>query len=139
MNPRVERVTDLIFLLKSKCLENELEIMKQSNLSASEFHGIDKLNPGEIVSGKSLSQKMDLSPSRASRIVEKMVKKDFLLRECDPLDRRRCKLVLSEKGIEIKKKIEMMRSDCEKKIREIFSRKEIASFSLGIEKTIKVL
>jgi DNA-binding MarR family transcriptional regulator len=139
MAEKPERVTDLIFRLKSKCLENERKIMKQSHLSVSEFHGIDKLNPGEVVSGKLLSEKMDLSPSRASRIAEKMVKKGFLKRECDPRDRRRCNLELSAQGIEVKRKIEDMRSGCEMKFRKIFSRKEFADFAINIEKTIEIL
>lgn len=139
MNQKPERVMDLIVILKSKCLENEMKIMRESNLSVSEFNGIDKLTPGEIVSGKLLSEKMDLSPSRASRVVERMVRKGFLIRAYDSRDRRRCNLELSEKGIDIKNRIEAMRAGCEMKFRKMFTRKEFADFAFHIEKTLKIL
>ena len=139
MNQKPERVMDLISVLKSKCLENELKIMKESNLSASEFNGIDKLNPAEVVTGKLLSEKMGLSPSRASRVVERMVRKGFLKREYDSRDRRRCNLELSERGIDIKNKIEEMRAGCEMRFRKMFTRREFAEFAIHIEKTIEIL
>lgn len=139
MPDRPGKVMDLIGLLNSKCHENEMKVMKQSGLSVSEFRAIDTLSPGEVVSGKSLSQKMGLSPSRASRVVERMVRNGFLIREYDPRDRRRCNLELSEKGIGVKKKIETMRTGCEQKFSKIFSRQEFSDFTAGIEKTIKIL
>jgi DNA-binding MarR family transcriptional regulator len=130
---------DLIFRLKSKCIENETEIMNESDLSKSEFNGIEKLNPGEVISGKHFSEKMDLSPSRASRIVERMVQKGFILRNFDTRDRRKCQITLSEKGLSVKRRIKRMRSTCEKKFLKMFTPQEIESFSQSIEKTIKIL
>ncbi len=139
MEHRTERMMDLISRLKSKCIENETEIMKESNLSQSEFNGIEKLNPGEVVSSKHFSKKMTLSPSRASRIVERMVKKGFILRNFDSMDRRKCQIGLSRKGLKIKRQIELMRASCEKKIQKMFTRQEIESFSKSIKKTINIL
>ena len=101
MESQSDQMMDLIFRLKSKCIENETEIMKESKLSQSEFNGIEKLNPGELISGKHFSEKLDLSASRASRVVERMVQKGFLLRNFDSRDRRKCQIALSERGLEI--------------------------------------
>lgn len=139
MEHRTERMMDLISRLKSKCIENETEIMKESNLSQSEFNGIEKLSPGEVVSSKHFSKKMALSPSRASRIVERMVKKGFILRNFDSMDRRKCQIGLSKKGLKTKRQIELMRSSCEKKFQKMFTRQEIESFSKSIKKTINIL
>jgi len=139
MEHRTERMMDLISRLKSKCIENETEIMKESNLSQSEFNGIEKLNPGEVVSSKHFSKKMALSPSRASRIVERMVKKGFILRDFDSMDRRKCQIGLSKKGLKTKQQIELMRASCEKKFQKMFTRQEIESFSKSIKKTINIL
>lgn len=139
MKPQSDKMMDLIFRLKSKCIENETEIMKESKLSQSEFNGIVKMNPGELISGKHFSEKLDLSPSRASRIVERMVQKGFLLRNFDSRDRRKCQIALSNRGLEIKRQIELMRSSCEKKFQKMFSPQEIQSFTRSIKKTIKIL
>lgn len=139
MESQSDQMMDLIFRLKSKCIENETKIMKESNLSQSEFNGIENLNPGELISGKHFSEKLDLSPSRASRIVERMVQKGFLLRNFDSRDRRKCQISLSDKGLKIKRQIKMMRSSCEKKFQKMFSPREIETFSRSIKKTIKIL
>ncbi len=139
MEHQTERMMDLISRLKSKCIENETEIMKESNLSKSEFNGIEKLSPGEVISSKHFSKKMVLSPSRASRIVERMVKKGFILRNFDSMDRRKSQIGLSKKGLKTKRQIELMRSSCEKKIQKMFTRREIESFSKSIKKTINIL
>lgn len=129
----------LIIRLKAKCVENETRIMRESNLSPSELHGLEHLNPGEVVSGKNFSDRMRLSPSRASRVVEKMVQKGFIVRHDDPNDRRKSEIFLSAKGERIKKKIEMMRGECEKKVRKKMTDQEFEHFTLGMKKTIQNL
>jgi DNA-binding MarR family transcriptional regulator len=139
MESQSAKMMDLIFRLKSKCIENETEIMKESQLSRSEFNGIERLNAGELISGKLFSEKLDLSPSRASRIVERMVQKGFLVRNFDSSDRRKCQIALSDKGLKVKRQIKQMRSSCERKFEKMFSPQEIESFSQSIKKTIKIL
>ncbi|MCK4835235.1 MAG: MarR family transcriptional regulator [Candidatus Aminicenantes bacterium] len=139
MDHQNESLMELIVRLKAKCIDNEIKIMEESNLSPSELHGIEQLNPKEVVSSKHFSKKMHLSPSRVSRVVEKMVQNGFLIRHDDPIDRRRCKILLSEKGETVKRKIEMMRRKCERKVRRTLTKREIEHFTLSIKKTIKSL
>ena len=86
----MERLFDLIEQLKSRCVKNELIIMEEANISLAEYNGISALDPEERVCGNDLSRKMNLSPSRASRVIDKLVKNGYLLREGDAADRRRC-------------------------------------------------
>jgi DNA-binding MarR family transcriptional regulator len=132
-------VLDLIFRLKAGCITGESRMMAETGLSPAEFNGIAAMNPGDRISGSAVSKKMGLSPSRASRVIDKMVKNGYLLRENDALDRRKCTVSLAKRGIRIKKKIEKLRNDCEKKIREQVSEKEIESLSTTLEKIIDVV
>jgi DNA-binding MarR family transcriptional regulator len=139
MKPTNDKVMDLIFQLKKKCIQNELIIMQEAQLSQAEYNGIVSINLGEVLCGADFSKSMNLSPSRASRVVDKLVQRDFLIREGDPADRRRCQIRLSEKGAQIRKKIENLHADCEKKFQEHFARNEIEHFTDSLKRTLKIL
>lgn len=134
-----EDVLDLIFRLKAGCSANESRMMTKTGLSPAEYNGIAAMKPGDRMSGNAVSKKMGLSASRASRVIDKMVKNGYLVRENNAEDRRKCTVSLAKKGIQIKKKIEKLRSDCEKKLREQVSEKEIDSLSTILEKVIDVV
>ncbi|MCU0285775.1 MAG: MarR family winged helix-turn-helix transcriptional regulator [Acidobacteria bacterium] len=131
-----ESLLDLIYNLKAGCIANEWRIMVETGLSPAEYNCIAALNPQEKISGSDLSQKMTLSPSRASRILDKMVKNGYLLRENDALDRRKCTITLADKGIEIKKKINKIKNKCEQKIREHLTEHEITVLTTSLKKII---
>ena len=130
---------DLIFQLKMKCIQNELKIMKEAQLSQAEYNGIVAINSGDVLCSADLSRNMNLSPSRASRVVDKLVQRGLLIRDGDPADRRRCQIRLSGKGSQIRKKIERARADCEKKFQEHFAQHEIERFTNSLKRTIKIL
>lgn len=137
MHHRVEKVTDLIFQLKLKCINNELKIMEEYNLIRSEYNAIASMNSEEVVCSNDLSIKMCLSPSRASRVIEKMVKKGLLIRDCNPEDRRKCEISLSKRGITIRERIEEKKVIYEKKICERFTEQEIKNLKGCLNKIIK--
>ena len=130
----MEKLIDLIDQLKSRCIENELTIMEQARLTPAEYNGILALEPKEFVCGSTLSQKMNLSPSRASRVIEKLVKSGYLVRENDARDRRKCTICLAEKGIKVKKKIDKIKKECEKRVLEKLSATELEQFTLSLKK-----
>lgn len=132
-----ESLLDLIYHLKTGCIANEWRIMEETGLSPAEYNGIAALNPRENISGSALSQKLALSPSRASRVLDKMVKNGYLVRENDAIDRRKCTISLAKKGLDIKKKIDKLKSNCENKIRERLSEQEIAAITSGLKKIIE--
>ena len=134
-----ETLIDLIYRLKAGCLASELDIMEESGLSPAEFNGIAAIEPNEKISGNAVSKKMNLSPSRASRVVDKMVKNGYLIRETDALDRRKCKISLAGKGVKIKKRIRQIRRKCEKRIREEVPEKEIEAFSQILKRIIDII
>lgn len=133
------RLIDLIYRLKASCITNEMDIMTESGLSPAEYNGIAALDPKDRISGNDVSQKMNLSPSRASRVVDKMVQKGYLVREIDPADRRRCTIYLSQQGILLKKEIDRLKKRCEKRIRESLSKAEAEVLQGTLERVIEVI
>ncbi len=134
-----ENLFDLIERLKIGCVANELQIMEETGLSPAEYHGIAALTPGETVCGYDVSHRMNLSPSRASRVVDKMVRNGYLFREIDPVDRRKCTICLAPKGEEVKEKIEGLRNNCDKKMRAKLSDDEFEQVTGGLKKLISAM
>ncbi len=133
------QIIDLIIDLKYKCSQSEIDIVDKLSLSQSDYQAINKINFKEIISCNDLADRMCLSLSRISRIIENLVKKDLITRE-ESKDDRRIKLVaLTENGFKIKKEIERYKKDCEKKITKAFNESEIKSLELKIKKLIEVL
>ncbi len=135
----MESLVELIYRLKASCLVSESGIMEESGLSPAEYNGIAAMEPHETVCGSDVSRKMNLSPSRASRVIDKMVRNGYIKRETDTVDRRKCNITLAAKGVKIKKKIDRSRRNCESRLREHLSDKEIKAFSGALTKIIEVL
>ena len=90
------------------------------------------MNTGEKISCNALSQRMRLSVSRVSRIIDKLVNKGYLLRHIDSKDRRAINIYLSPKGIRCRKSIEELKDICEKKIIAKIDRKKLGLVKKGI-------
>ena len=134
-----ENVLDLIYRFKADCIASEMRIMEEIGLSPAEYNGIAAINPGEHISGSAVSRKMQLSPSRASRVIDKMVKNGYLVRENDEADRRKCTVTLAPKGINIKKKIDTLKLHCDTRIRERLSEREMETFIHSLKKIMDVI
>ena len=131
-------IIDLIIELKKGCMEDEKHIRTICNISFAEYKGIMGIDLEESITCNALSQKMGLSPSRGSRIIDILVKKGYLLRVENPTDRRSCILSLSSQGAKIRKQIKQERNNCEKRIIKIFSEKEVELIKEGLELITKI-
>ena len=116
---------DLIIELKNICIEDEEKIRTICNISLAEYKGITQIDIEEKITCNLLSQKMDLSPSRGSRIIDNLVRKGYFLRTTNTEDRRSFVISLSSKGLKIRKKIKQERSNCEERISSKFSKKKV--------------
>ncbi len=112
-----KRLVDAVFLLKRRCMMKTEELSAESGLAPREMAAIESLAHGERVSGNELSRRMEISASRGSRIIERLIRKGFLVRETDPLDRRATLLSLSAKGVERKEEIDALKDECERLLR----------------------
>lgn len=129
----------LIKELKNKCTNSEKKIMRKLKLNASEYQAIDKIDFEAKITGNELAEIYKLSPSRSSRIIDKLAKRNIFLREEHGTDRRIKIISLSEKGINIKKEICEEKKNCEEKILNYFNNEEIDNIEKYLKKLIEIL
>jgi len=133
-----KKLVDLIIELKKGCMEDEEQIRTLCNVSLAEYKAIMEIKITERITCNVLSEKMGLSNSRGSRIIDGLVRKGYLLRVTNPEDRRSFVLSLSFKGAKIKDDIERERDNCEKRIREKLSTKEFGLIKESLELVTKI-
>lgn len=119
-------------------MEDENQIRTLCNVSLAEYKAILEINSTERITCNVLSEKMGLSVSRGSRIIDNLVRKGYLLRMENPEDRRSFVLSLSSKGAEIKKQIEQERNNCEYRLRKNLSARKVELIKEGLELITKV-
>jgi len=133
-----KNLMDLIMELKKGCMEDEEQIRTLCNVSLAEYKAVMEIDTTERITCNVLSKKMGLSPSRGSRIIDGLVRKKYLVRMTNLEDRRSFVLSLSPKGTKIKEQIKRERNNCEKRIREKLSTKELDLIEEGLELVIKI-
>ncbi|MDP3684369.1 MAG: MarR family transcriptional regulator [Ignavibacteria bacterium] len=99
------KLADLTFKLLSSCHEKEERLAKQHNLTQAEFRCLRQINEIENINNKEIAERMDLSASRLTRIIDGLVAKGYVIREIEPNDRRNMRLYLSENGKEFTRKL----------------------------------
>jgi DNA-binding MarR family transcriptional regulator len=98
-------LAELTFRLLASCHEKEERLAKSHNLTQAEFRCLKSMQEGEIINNREIANRLRLSASRLTRIIDGLVQKGFVVREIDPLDRRNMRLYLSPKGVEFVKKM----------------------------------
>ena len=91
-------LADLTFKLLANCQEKEVRLAEQYGLTQSEFRCLRHFGADEIHNNKKIAERMNLSPSRLTRIVDGLVNKRYIIREIDPDDRRNMRVSLSKQG-----------------------------------------
>lgn len=134
-----KNVIDAIFSLKSKCCSKEEKIREELKLSPAEFKGLMSIEPGVIVPCKVLSKKMGLSVSRGSRVIEKLMKSNYLQEVKTSGDRRIVNVTLAKKGINMQRKIKKILKECEHKILKNFSKSELENLVTSLIKVNEML
>ena len=107
---------ELILAVKRKCQCNEEQIQEQLGLSAAEFHGLMALDSDQTVLGGQFAERMSLSPSRGSRVLNKLVTSGLVKAELSPRDRRSIVISLTDRGVEMKERITEHMKACESRI-----------------------
>ncbi len=96
---------ELILKLKHFCHCNERKISTYCQINLAELKGIKAMGRDEAITCSDFSKRINLSPSRSSRIIDNLVKKKLLLRKTREDDRRSILLYLTKKGWELKENI----------------------------------
>ncbi len=134
-----KRIVDDIFLLKRRCAFRIEDLCAEADISPREMAALESLQSGERVSGNELSRRMDLSPSRGSRIIDRLIRKGFLLRETDPNDRRAVLLSLSSRGLEQKGRVEALKDECERLLRSRIDETQLEQVREGMRILLKAI
>lgn len=107
---------ELILAVKRKCQCNEEQIQEQLGLSAAEFHGLMVLEGNRVLLGGEFAERMGLSPSRGSRVLNRLVTDGLVKAELSPKDRRSISVSLTARGVQMKGRITERMRACEGRI-----------------------
>jgi len=98
INKNAESLANLTFVLLANCQEKEARLAEIHNLTQAEFRCLRLFGSDESINNKAIAERMNLSPSRLTRIIDGLVQKEYIIREIDPNDRRNMRVSLSKKG-----------------------------------------
>lgn len=129
-------IMGMVYEMKKKCAQIDQRLMDELELSQSELLFFSSLNDCQAISSPGLAKDMGLSPSRVSRVIEKLVVNGYLDRKPDVTDRRAITLCLTEKGKVVREKIDKVKSDCEARLLETVPSEEVEKFRDIISKII---
>jgi len=129
----------IFYQMKKKCAHIDQKLMDELRITQSELLFFSSLDECTAISSNELARTMGLSPSRISRVVDKLVISGYLDRNIDSSDRRAITLCLTDKGKEIKNKIDEERQICENQVLKVLPNEEIEKFREIIEKIIKAI
>jgi DNA-binding MarR family transcriptional regulator len=130
---------DLIYELRKKCLQIDESLFDSFDISQAEYNMFICLKNCKHFNSYSVAEKMNLSLSRVSRIIDKMVGKEFLTRTTNKLDRRAIDIKLTPKGKEIMTKIDEYRLERCTKINTQINNAEAEQISTSLQKLIEIL
>ena len=105
VNKNAEMLANLTFNLLARCQEKEARLAEQNKLLEAELKCLRIMDLEESINNQDVADRMNLSPSRITRIIDGLVKKGYILREIDREDRRNMKISLTEKGVNLTNKI----------------------------------
>jgi len=78
LNHNAERLADLTFSLLANCQEKEIRLAEIHSLTQAEFRCLRLFGSNESINNKAIAERMNLSPSRLTRIIDGLFKKSTL-------------------------------------------------------------
>ena len=93
-----ESLANLTFNLLARCQAKENWLAEQRGLFQAEFKCLRLFGSDKSLNCKEIANRMNLSQSRLTRIIDGLVKKGYMNREIDPADRRNMRVTLSRRG-----------------------------------------
>jgi len=110
------KLADLTFHLLANCLEKEYRLAESHGLTHAEFRCLRLFGNDEGINNKTIAERMHLSPSRLTRIIDGLVLKGYMKRQIEPNDRRNMRVTLSHKGQQIVSEINNTYTNLHKEI-----------------------
>jgi MarR family transcriptional regulator, organic hydroperoxide resistance regulator len=118
MNKRnmAKHLASLTVKLVASYQENYTRIAMERGITESEFRCLRLMGLEKGLSNKRIADRMSLSQSRLTRIVDGLCEKGFMTRESNPKDFRSLKLTLSRKAKSLIQKMDKLNEDLHYKI-----------------------
>ena len=135
----MNEIYTMIIKLKYFCNCNENRISSFCHISSAELRGISVFGNNQRLTCSELAEKINLSPSRVSRITDNLASKGYLTRQIPEHDRRTTLLCLTKKGVKIKDKINREQEHFEQLLSSKLSAQEIELIKTGLKKLESVL
>lgn len=134
----MRQMIDQILELKKRCNFSN-EIGKAFNLTMGEVAFISTISQHKNLSSKDLSSLMDLSPSRGSRIISKLIDRGFIQCQPDSNDRRCLVLSLTETGQTCCSAIEKEKHLCEERILHKLTNEQKQAVKNGLDILLQIM
>ena len=104
-NKNAELLGKLIFEILPICHKKEVDLAEEHSLHHVEFKCLRLFDVDGNMNNKDIAERMNLSPSRTTRIMDGLVKKRYMKRAIDRGDRRNRKISLTKRGKMLTNKI----------------------------------
>ena len=130
-------ILGLVYEMKKRCAAIDNKLMEHLHLSQSELLFFSSLDQCTGISSPELAKNMGLSPSRISRVIEKLVVDGYLDRNIDKTDRRAITLCLTDEGKKIRAEIDRHRQECEARLLNVLPHSDVEKFREIISKMIR--
>lgn len=128
----------LIRALRACCEQREEEFCQRLGLTASQFSCLAAVpNQAEELSIQQIARLMNLSPSRASRVVDSMVITGLLVRRPLQTDRRTQLVAMTAKGKKIWQAVHRLLEDCEKRLRKQMKKRQPRELEEALQSLIE--
>ncbi len=118
-NPAVPLLTGLVRAIRDCCQQKEGVLCKKLRLTRSQFACLVALpEPAAELNVHQVSTAMGLSPSRACRVVDSLVRRGLLIRRALDSDRRIQLVALTASGRKKWQQAQKLLGECEEKLRD---------------------
>ncbi len=126
-------MAELMFKMEKACRVKEDRFSTICGLSTMEFRCVKRLSESCFTSVRALSNKMDLTPSRLTHLLNGLEKKKLITREIDLHDRRIIRVSLNDNGIKSAKKVNKEYAQFHLKLLKFIDRNEMSPMLLHLQ------
>lgn len=134
-----KELAELIYQIRCKCISRHEVIREKAGLSPAEFRTICALEPNDSITASVFADRVELSPSRSSRVIDKMVKHGYLIVEKNSSDKRQITISLAEKGLLLQNEVNSELNHCNEKLEESISEDDRIEIREALQKLLKAL
>ena len=129
----------LVRTIRDCCQQKEDEMCQQLALTVSQFACLLAMPETGALNVHQFAEAMGLSPSRASRVVDSLVREGLLERQTTDDDRRQQHLTLTSAGRAKWHKAHMLLMECEQKLLSQLSAQRSRELAEALKTVIKAL